>query len=154
MEEYLSINVMKSQGYTIDTDFPWNHETTLDELIQIKSKCSPQTVLCAGGAATNSDTLLLVSCGDCLSVLKPTEVNKPVLNNGAYWYFTNGYSFGFSPNSSIYQNLVDFFDCIKLPDWICTDNKRLSWHVGTYSGYRLGKITTFEPIYRKIIFLK
>ena len=53
------------------------------------------------------NTLLLVSCGSCLDILTTTELNKPRLVNGAWWYFTPATSFGFAPISSIRQYNYD-----------------------------------------------
>jgi hypothetical protein len=135
----VSINDMKSQGYQVVYDYPYSHYTNISELNAIRQKCSPDTVLCAGGvAAEDSDNLLLVSCANCYSVLTSTQLDKPVLNNGAYWYLTNEKSFGFSPSSNIKQSWVDMYDCNPLP---CTDNKRLSWYLGGgYGGWRLGDL--------------
>ena len=38
-----------------------------------ESKCSSETIFCAGGAAKGSDKLILISYGNCYSVLTPTE---------------------------------------------------------------------------------
>ena len=44
---------------------------------------------------------------------------------------TDNRSFGFSPNSTINQNIADYFDL--------NDRFRLSWHLnGNNGGYRLG----------------
>jgi hypothetical protein len=99
----VSIQHMISQGYKKIYDFGYDHITTLAELNAIKSNCSSESILCAGGAALNSDNLLLISCGNCHTVLAETLINKPVLNNGAYWYLTTGKSFGFSPGYIIKQ---------------------------------------------------
>jgi hypothetical protein len=53
----------------------------------------------------------LVSCGSCLDILIITELNKPRLVNGVWWYFTPGISFGFAPFSNIRQYDADVFDC-------------------------------------------
>jgi len=146
----ISINKMKSQGYRVVYDYVYNHVTTLAELNEIKSKCSAETILCAGGVASNnSDNLLLVSCGNCHSVLKQTLLNKPILNNGAYWYFTDKYSFGFSPSYNINQVPYDYFDCSP-----CRE-ERLSWTLcNVCGGWRLGNLTSlFSYSYRKIMLL-
>ncbi len=144
----ISINKMKSQGYQVVYDFPYSHFTTFSEMNSIKSQCSSETILCAGGVASNNkDNLLLVSCGNCHSVLTQTPQNQPVLNNGAYWYMTDTFSFGFSPSNIIIQSNCDYYDN--------TDNKRLCWHLQGYSGgWRLGKLVSiYTSDYHKIILL-
>ena len=153
----ISIEGMKSQGYQILHDITYYAQpTTLAELNAVKSKCSSLTVLCAGGAAVGSDNLMRVSCGKCHSVIMPTAVNKPVLNNGAYWYLTNGFSFGFAPISAIKQSTSDTYDYDERSGKNCQDNKRLSWslHDG-WGGWRLGNLTNDGLLngYRKILLL-
>ena len=84
------------------------------------------------------NTLLLVSCGSCLDILTTTELNKPRLVNGAWWYFTPGKSFGFAPSSSITQSSADIFDCDA--SLSCKDSNRLSWHLDIRTGWRIGNI--------------
>jgi hypothetical protein len=151
----VSIENMKSKDYEIAYDVVYSHKTTISELNAIKSKCSVKSILCAGGAKKGSDILLLVSCGNCQNVLTATQKNKPVLNNGAYWYLTDKKSFGFSPSYNIKQHSVDWFDCDS--DAInCSDEKRLSWNLGGGGGWRLGKLNYDENTigsYRKIILI-
>ena len=152
----VSIGDMKSQGYQIFYDFPYNHSTSLSELNAIKAKCLSDSVLCAGGAAKGSDNLLVVSCGNCHSVLSPTLTNQPVLINGAYWYLTEKKSFGFSPISSINQRSVDCYDCDSAKCNDCNDNKRLSWSlISGWGGWRLGKLSklNYDNNYRKILLI-
>ena len=151
---------MKSQGYRVAYDFPYSYNTTSIELNSIKLQCSTETILCAGGAAKGSDNLLLVSCGDCQTVLTETPLNTPVLNNGAYWYLTTGKSFGFSPNGNIKQLNADWYDCEYINNSVknCKENSRLSWHLtDNLGGWRIGKLTGSElgwySNHRKLIFL-
>lgn len=149
----VSIKNMKLQGYELVYDFAYNHSTEITELNAIRWKCSAQSVLCVGGAALDSDNLLLVSCGNCHAVLKETSNNKPVLNNEAYWYLTEKKSFGFSPSFNIKQLSVDWHDCDSSAK-NCSDDKRLSWYLGGGGGWRLGKLNNVEnemSDYRKII---
>lgn len=156
LEHDISIDDMKSQGYEIVYDVLYSsYGPTLAELNAIRLKCSDESVLCAGGAAVASDNLLLVSCGNCFAVLTETPLNKPVLNNGAYWYLTDKKSFGFSPSSNIKQDNADWYDCDKARKK-CTDDKRLSWWLSGRGGARLGKISHHESSlnnYRKIIMI-
>ena len=158
MTHDISVNKMKSQGYRVVYDYPYSHKTSLSELNSIKSECSSETVLCAGGVASkNEDNLLLVSCGNCLSVLTQTPKNVPVLNNGAYWYLTDikgSRSFGYSPSNNIHQYNCDIFDYNYNTNEY-EDNKRLCWHLDGTGGWRLGKKISIDDSYQyhKIIFL-
>ncbi len=154
----ISIEKMKSQGYKIVYDYLYSHLTTMTELNAIKGQCSSQTILCAGGAAVNSNTLLLVSCGNCREVLTPTS--PFILNNGAYWYLENQNAFGFSPSNNIKLVGTDIYDCDSSFK-NCKDNNRLSFNLGgsTLGGWRLGKLTGHDPSsswfssYRKLILI-
>ena len=134
----VSIVDMKLQGFKTVYDFPYSHATTLTELNSIKSQCSSETLLCVGGA--DNDNLLLVSCGNCRAVLTPTPRNHSVLNNGAYWYLTNSYSFGFSPIYNIKLDPdQDTFDSVL--DKTFPDQNRLSWIMyDGKGGWRLGDL--------------
>ncbi len=164
----ISIFDMLSQGYQVAYDVPYSHATTLSELYDIKMKCNSQSIICVGGALKDSNKILLVSCGNCHSILSPTPLNQPVLINGAYWYMTDYRSFGFSPIYAIQQRYADAYDCsgIQLVE-NCTDSKRLSWGLwgdcgsdpGKGGGYRLGKLTPttverFYENYRKILLVQ
>ena len=168
----VSLESMKQQGYTVAYDYLYSHWTKYSKLNEIRSKCLPETLLCAGGAAAGSDILLLVSCGKCQSVLTPTPRDLPVLNNGAYWYFTEGDSFGYSPTQNIKQDDADWYDCEIETNIVsrtiknCKDDKRLSWDISNYRGTtlitgsiqeRLGRLNGFEhkemKNYRKILLI-
>lgn len=80
--------------------------------------------------------MLLLSCGNCWSILSATKKDTPVLINGAYWYLTPGYSFGFAPNSTINQVTCDKFDT--------TNNFRVCWHLDqNVGGWRIGSLVWF-----------
>lgn len=118
------------------------------QLNDIKSDCTENTLLCAGGGVGNTDKLYLIACGNCRNVLQNTYRNKPKYSGSAYWYFTPGYSFGFSPNSTIKQTPVDSSDP--------SDSLRLSWYIDIYyGGWRLGDIVDLnhDRFYRKYIFI-
>lgn len=82
--------------------------------------------------------------------------DKPVLNNGTYWYLTGAYSFGFSPIYNIRQYDADVYDCDSSGK-NCKDDNRLSLVLGISAFYgksRLGKLTINEGTvntYRKIL---
>ena len=133
------MNELLNQGFeTVYNEF-YSHYTTNNEIINIKSQCNPTSIICVGGAYSNNDTLLLVSCGSCLDILTTTTRDQPRLVNGAWWYFTPSESFGFSPNSSIRQVVyADIFDCDA--SLSCKDSNRLSWHLDIRTGWRIGNI--------------
>jgi len=155
----ISISNMKSQGYRVINDVSSSKGSSFEELNAIKLHCLPETILCAGGAATGSDNLLLVSCGKCHSVLEPTLLNRPVFNNGAYWYLTNKISFGFSPTYNIKQADADCIDCTRDEKGVwnyCADEKKLSWFLNgscCTGVWRIGKLINLHSNHRRIIFL-
>ena len=127
----IPINELLNDGFKTVYDQLYSHKTTNQELYDIKSKCNKESIICVGGS-DGLNTLLLVSCGSCLDILTTTELNKPRLVNGAWWYFKPDKSFGFAPSSSIRQLSVDIFDCDS--SWNCNDSKRLSWELDGSGG--------------------
>lgn len=106
--------------------------------------------MCAGGGATSSDILELVSCGNCYLILTPTTVDMPVYVGSAYWYMVSGNSFGFSPIYEILQNKADTYDQ--------SSPLRLSWHLinSNIGGWRLGANTAldYSVLYKKYLLIK
>jgi hypothetical protein len=131
----IKIDELFIQGFQTVYDQLYSHNTTENELNDVKSKCNKDSIICIGGADSNNK-LLLVSCGLCLNILTATTPNQPRLVNGAWWYFTPGKSFGFAPNSTINQDRADNFGC-KYKGY-CDDPKRLSWDLDGTGGWRLG----------------
>jgi hypothetical protein len=83
-----------------------------------------------------------------LSVTTETSFYSPQYNGKAYWYFTDGKSFGFAPTNVINQNSADITDQ--------SSNLRLSWHLtGTSGGYRIGNVVGLnsDTTYLKKIYL-
>lgn len=136
LEQNVTISEVIDQGYTVIYNFTYSHASTSFELNQIYKTCNTNTIICAGGSLINSNILLLLSCGNCRSILKETNINITILDNGAYWYFTRTYGFGFAPNSTILLSTCDKFD---------TSNKlRLCWHLDqNLGGWRLGSLVWF-----------
>ena len=155
----VTVNDLLDNGYASFYNESYSHNTTYSELKNIKSYCNFETIICVGASAYNSDILSLVSCGNCIKILTDTPINNSTLINGAYWYMTSNYSFGFSPKKNISQYFADTYDCIVNDNnkYDCNDNKRLSWHLTGYKGgWRFGTISGFNssPDYKKHIFLK
>jgi hypothetical protein len=83
-----------------------------------------------------------------LSVTTETTLNSPQFYGRAYWYFTNGQSFGFAPTNVINQGNADVYDQ--------SSNLRLSWHLdGVSGGWRIGNVITLnsDTTYIKKIYL-
>jgi len=144
-----------NQGYQIVYNQTYATATNLSDFTSILSSCNNMSTMCLGGAAVGSNTLLLVSCANCKTLLSSyTDLNIPRLISNAYWYYTPSKSIGFSPNSSIAQNSCDYYDHKnKLP----LDPLRLCWHLnGVIGGWRLGSILELnsDTNYLKLIFLK
>lgn len=136
LEQNITISEVIDQGYTVIYNYTYSHASTSFELNQIYKMCKTNTIICAGGSLINSNILLLLSCGNCKSILKEANINITLLDNGAYWYFTRNYGFGFAPNSTILLSTCDKFD---------TSNKlRLCWHLDqNLGGWRLGSLVWF-----------
>jgi len=132
------MNTLLNQGFKTVFDQLYSNSITETDLNNIKTQCNQNSLICVGGADSNNN-LLLVSCGSCLDILTATIRNQPRFVNGAWWYFTPDYSFGFAPNSNINQNTADGFDCINNNWSILKDSNRLSWHLSG-GGWRLGNI--------------
>jgi hypothetical protein len=90
------------------------------------------------GKAVGSTTILLAAAAPTAQVFTETVLNTPQLLNGTYWYYSlntfvpNAGSIGFAPTATITQNSADAYDM--------SDPLRLSWHLDTYGGWRLGQI--------------
>ena len=109
------------KGYRIVYNKTYSHSTTYEELKSINESCKLQSTICVGETnKSNSDSINLISCGNCQSIMKETKKNSPKLVNGAYWYF-NSLSFGFAPNSIINQENCDTYDS--------ENNERLCWNL-------------------------
>ncbi|CAF1094151.1 unnamed protein product [Brachionus calyciflorus] len=144
-----SITSLLTNGFYKVYDVFYDNYTLGSDFDRIKDQCSIYSILCAGCGSVDSDILDLVACANCYSVLTPTEQNKPVLVGEAYWYMTSPLSFGFSPNSTIYQNSADTFNS--------SDQFRLSWHFGqSAGGWRLGNLIDLNSNrnYKKYIFIR
>ena len=129
---------------------PYSYTTTTDEINEIRSQCTTNSLVCLGGSSKDDqDHLILVSCGNCLEVLAENPLQISKLINGAYWYFRSFGSFGspsigFSDTDEVNYNNCDFTS----PD----DTKKLCWQLDFGGGGRLGTVlyTTSDCYYKKI----
>ena len=122
----------------------------------LRSQCNKNSRLCVGGSDKTGTTLQLLACGNCFVITNPTVTNKPVLENGVYWYFTPGKSFGYSPVYEISQSNSDPIDT-PVHNSGTGGDKRLSWHTtGSNGGWRLGRTYSLDNSndYKKMIFFK
>ncbi len=142
------MNDLSRAGFKLVYNYPYSHVTTRPEILSVRSQCTSSTIICVGGNRYNETFLRLVACANCLNATTQTIRNQPKYNGGAYWYFTDGKSFGFSPNFTIDQNIADVNDQ--------SSNLKLSWHLdGSNGGERLGNITNLnrDTNYYKKIYL-
>jgi hypothetical protein len=109
--------------------------------------CNAKKIICVAGGSTANDRLDLVACANCFAVFNETELNKPRFLNKAWWYYTKGKSFGFSPIEKINLKAMDMEEE--------QGEFRLSWHIDAKTGGgRLGKIFIGEKYKNKDDYLK
>jgi hypothetical protein len=142
----VNIDDLTNLGFRLVYNYTYSHVTTRSEILSVRSQCTSSTIICVGGNRYDETFLRLVACANCFYVTTETILNQPQYYGGAYWYFTDGYSFGFAPIFTITQNTADTFDQ--------SSNLRLSWHLdGSSGGWRLGFITSLNgdtDYYKKI----
>jgi hypothetical protein len=134
-------------GFRLVFNYTYDYATKSAEIFSIQGQCTSSSVICVGGNRFNESVLRVVACVNCLRVTQ-TNLNQPQYYDSAYWYFTQGKSFGYAPNSTITQNSADSFDN--------GSNKRLSWHLDqNFGGWRLGDLTSLnsDKNYYKIIYI-
>ena len=133
-------------GYTLVLEQALDDTTSYNQIITLASYCSPSTILCFAGGVSYSDTLLTMACGNCLQITNQTALNSPVFYGGAYWYFRNGYSIGYSPTSSVYMNTADTM--------YGASDQRISYNMDGNGGYRIGPFTYYNAEYAKYFYFK
>jgi hypothetical protein len=143
----VNMNDLTNLGFRLVYNYTYNHVTTRSEILSVRSQCTSSTIICVGGNRYDETFLRLVGCANCFSVTAETIINQPQFYGGAYWYFTDGRSFGFAPDFTIDQNTADFFDH--------SSNWRLSWHLDGQGGWRLGDAIwlTSDTNFYKTIYL-
>jgi alpha-tectorin len=143
-----------NQGYKVIYNHTYGTTTLNTDMTAVYNQCNELSIICLGGAAVGSDSLLLVSCANCYTLLKSyTVLNQPILINNAYWYYTSSYSVGFSPSSIIVQNSCDWYD---MKNSLPLDPLRLCWHLSGGGGWRIGSIVSLnsDSNYLKLLFLR
>lgn len=106
--------------------------------------CKTNTIVCLAGGLTGIDTIHVIACANCLNAL--TAKNVPAYYGLAWWYLTDTFSLGFSPNSTVKQNTADKFDA--------SNEKKLSWHLTGGPGIRVGSVLVEKSSYTKYVFIK
>lgn len=140
----ISVKYLKSNGmHSIYQRFYSIGTSSKDLSFLLNQSCSrSDSILCVGGGKVQDDHTAeifidLISCGNCSLIAEITPINRPNLVNGAYWYFTAGLSFGFSPIYKITQNNYDTFNSTR-------DEKRLSWKIDAPIGRGGGRLGTLK----------
>ncbi|CAF0991711.1 unnamed protein product [Brachionus calyciflorus] len=142
-----SICSLINNGFLKVLDQFYSFNTTTLDLMNARSNCNSNSILCAAGGLVNSDILELVACGNCFQIMTNTTLNTPKLVGSVYWYLTPGKSFGFSPSFTISQTTSDQFNL--------SDPQRLSWHLDQpIGGWRLGNLSLNDNSYRKVLLVK
>jgi hypothetical protein len=93
------------------------------------------------GKTVGSNILTTVAAAPTNDVFTQTVLDTPQLINGTYWYYTPGWSFGYSPTNVILQESADTTGCDDMEEnanACASDPSRLSWHLSGSGGYRLG----------------
>ena len=149
LQNDFSISSLLAMGFTTIYNHTYDHLTTDSQILELKNKCTANSVLCVGGGIKEDDNMRVVACGDCFSILTATDIDTPNYVGSAYWYYTPSKSFGFAPNHTIHQLICDYI--------FFEDNLRLCWHTDNVNGgWRLGNILglSSETGYSKYVFLK
>ena len=148
MANYINENDLLNAGFRLVYNYPYGHYTMNAEILNIRNQCTSNTLICVGGNRPSDSLLRVIACADCLSVTKQTVLNQPKFIGAAFWYFTDSKSFGFSPTSTIKQNIADDYDQ--------ESNLRVSWHLDVKDGgWRLGDLVRLnnDTNYYKKIFI-
>ena len=135
---------------------PYSDPTTSTDITQQNYSVSKYPYMCVAAFRSDAATdAALMACGERSDIEKNTYLTSTAYySNGAYWYFYEGQSFGFSPESYIDLNSADIADLAA-----CDDNNgalRLSWHIDqSIGGYRAGCSAQLnnDEIWTKKIFL-
>ena len=148
---YYNQSELLNAGFRLIFNYPYNHATSTNDILNIRNQCSDDSIICVGGMeppSVTTEILRVLACANCLNVTTQTNLNQPNLVGEAYWYFTPNYSFGFAPTSKIDQFNADIFEK--------TSNLRVSWHLDARGGYRLGNIMSLNTNtnHYKKVFLK
>jgi len=139
------MNNLTDLGFRLVYNFTYNHLTTYSEIMSVRSQCTASTIICVGNNRYDETFLRLVACANCLNVTTENSLFNPTFyGEAAYWYFTNGKSFGFVPIDTISQRYYAF-DIREL-------NSRILWDLNGVSVSGLGNATwlAYETFFKKI----
>jgi hypothetical protein len=131
---------------SVCVDVPYSHPTTSTEI----ESCKSQGNFIAVAARQGDASTLSVVAGTYSSELTQTSSSSTAAGpqNGAYWYYIPGQSFGFAGTSQILLNSADTMAIYE----DCQD--RLSWHLDGAGGWNAGCNTYLnsDTIWRKLIY--
>ena len=147
----LSLPASFLDGWTQHFDEGYGHETGCEDLLGVPSSAKWIFV----GARDPEGNITIGAVGARDKVLQETPRNSPHDDNGVAWYLTPDASFGFAPaGCTVDQDEADIADII-------ADSKgesRLSWHLGSGSGWRAGLAGSSAGLdgeeWRKLLYYK
>lgn len=106
------------------TSFAMDSNLTYEQLLDIKVKCTVNSLVCVGADD-------LIACEYCLSALQITAENLPVERKWTSWYLAPTLSFGFLPNlKKLNQTPIDTLGS--------QETDRLSWSLDGSGAHRVG----------------
>jgi hypothetical protein len=140
------MNDLTKAGFQLVYNNTYSHVTTSEEIIDIRSHCTVSTSICVGGNRFDENHLRVLACANCFNVTSQILSNQPQFYEGAYWYFTDGDSFGFAPIlDTIDQNSTGLIGK--------SSNFTLSWYLNGSGGGTLDTLTDLNDdtnYYKKI----
>ena len=136
IQQNVSEQTLRDNGWTLRYEQTYS---TRNSSTGIEFRPS-ESFMIVTGKSIGSNTLTTLAAAPTSSVFTSTTVNTPQLLNGTYWYYTPNTSFGFSPTNVIQQASADVYLCNgnNGADACADDPSRLSWHLGSIGGFRLG----------------
>ncbi|KAI8471087.1 MAG: hypothetical protein J3K34DRAFT_468555 [Monoraphidium minutum] len=131
-------------GWTLRSSLLYNGGANIASALAAAAATGHTRVL-VGCALVGAPTMRVAAAGPLSVVSAKTALNTPVQSGGVWWYWTTGWSFGFSESSSINQNQADVSNL--------GSNLRVSWHEDFY-GWRCGSLYSLSSStsYLKIIY--
>jgi len=133
-------------GFRIVYRQPYSWQCTLKEMEDIKLLCNENTIICVGGKKTTENNFMVCGVDEALVALEKTESKtKSKKGKGAYWYFMENESFGFTDQEDILLGSAN----TKL------SQNSISWHIQGLGGWNLGNIKGLNTStdYEKIVML-
>lgn len=133
-------------GFKIIYEKPYSHITTIQELEEISAHCDENSLICVGGKKTGESNLAVCCVDEALKVLtKTNDKQVSVKGKGAFWYYVEGESFGFTDQKEISLRSANKK----------YNGNTLSWHLQGTGGWSLGNVVALNNSndFEKIIML-